>query len=160
VLLVLSTLASLNPVRAEDLLVAGGGRERPHASTRVWIRRATLIAGCATSLVFDTLTTRRGSASGAVEANGIFANSQGQPAWGRMIGIKAGVCAFSAVAQETHTFGAWKTPTADYTWTAINGGMTADYTWTSFHNLAVTDRLKTSLQSAPQLPAAVQSASH
>jgi hypothetical protein len=139
--LVVSSLFASIPAHAEDLLVSGGGRERPPTSKRVWIRRATLIAGCAASLAFDTFTTRRGVAAGAVEANGLLADSQGRPEWGRMIGIKAGSCAVSAVLQETHFFGAWNTPAADYTWTAVNTGIAAEYTWTGFHNLSLAHSL-------------------
>jgi hypothetical protein len=136
-------LAFVQTVHAEDLIVSGGGREHVRPSKRVWIRRATLIAGCAASLAFDSFTTRRGVAAGAVEANGLLADSQGRPEWGRMIGIKAGSCAVSAVLQETHFFGAWNTPTADYTWTAVNTGIAAEYTWTGFHNLSLAHSLST-----------------
>ena len=141
VLLVLSAFASQEVVRGEDLLVSGGGHEHARSSRRVWIRRATLIAGCAASLAFDTVTTRRGVAAGAVEANGLLADSQGRPEYGRMIGIKAGSCAVSAVLQETHFFGVWNTPAADNTWTAVNAGIAAEYTWTGFHNLSLAHRL-------------------
>jgi hypothetical protein len=128
--------------RAEDLLVSGGG-ERPHSSKRVWIRRATLIAGCAASLAFDTITTRRVYGAGGIEANGILADSQGRPQWGRVVGMKAGSCAVSAVLQETHTFGIWQSPAADRTWTFVNLGIAAEYTWAGFHNLSLANSLST-----------------
>ncbi len=130
--LLVGVIPALN---AEDLLVSGGGRERPPTPKRVWFRRATLAAACAASLGFDTITTRRAIANGAIETNGLLANSNGQPAWARMIGFKVGSCAVSAVLQETHTFGAWKTPASDKTWTVINSGIAAEYTWAGFHNL-------------------------
>jgi hypothetical protein len=100
-----------------------------------WIRRATLVAGCAASLVFDTLSTRRAVANGAVEANGLLTGSNGSVSWGRVIGLKASLCGGSAVIQETHVFGSWKTPAADWTWTAVNAGTASVYTWAGFHNL-------------------------
>ena len=111
--------------------------EHPRTPKRVWVRRLTLAAGCAASLVFDTVTTRRAANAGAVETNGLFANSQGQPQWGRMIGIKAALCGASAVLQETHIFRAWQSPAADWTWTGINAGTAAVYSWAGWHNLQV-----------------------
>jgi hypothetical protein len=121
-------------LHAEDLLVSGGG-EHPRTSKRVWIRRATLVAGCAASLAFDTITTRRAFAAGAIETNSLLADSQGRPQWSRIIGVKSAGCAASAILQETHIFGTWKTPTADHAWTFLNLGVTAEYTWAGFHNL-------------------------
>jgi hypothetical protein len=102
-----------------------------------WIRRATLVAGCAASLAFDTLSTRRAVASGAVESNGLLANSNGSVSWGRVIGLKAGLCGGSALLQETHVFGLWKTPAADWTWTVANAGTATVFTWAGFHNLSL-----------------------
>ena len=135
VLIALSGLTSVQVLKAEDLLVSGGGRERPPTPKRVWIRRVTLAAGCAASLAFDTITTRRATANGAIETNSLLAGSNGQPAWGRVIGFKVGSCAATALLQETHTFGTWKTPASDKTWTGINLGIAAEYTWAGFHNL-------------------------
>jgi hypothetical protein len=102
-----------------------------HPSKRVWIRRITMGAACAASLGFDTFTTRRAVSAGAVETNGLLANAQGRPAWGRIIGIKAGLCAASAYVQEQSK----STPRNDWTFTAVNLGVTAGYTWVGFHNL-------------------------
>lgn len=125
--------SSLRTLSAADLLDS----EHPRTPKRVWIRRATLVAGCAASLAFDTLTTRRAVSAGAVESNGLFANSQGQPQWGRMIAIKAGLCGVSAVLQETHIFKTWETPAADWTWAGINAATTGIYSWAGWHNLQV-----------------------
>jgi hypothetical protein len=108
---------------------------RQHPSKAKWIRRATLVAGCAASLAFDTLSTRRAVASGAVESNGLLANSNGSVSWGRVIGLKSGLCGGSALLQETHVFGLWKTPAADWTWTMANAGTATVFTWAGFHNL-------------------------
>ena len=104
---------------------------------RKWVRRVTLVAGCAASLGFDTLSTRHAVANGAVESNGVLAGSQGSPAWGRMIGLKAGLCGASAVFEETHTFRQWDSPAADWTWTGVNAATASAYTWAGFHNLSL-----------------------
>jgi hypothetical protein len=138
----------MQAVYAEDLLVSGGGREHSRSTKGVWIRRVTLIAGCAASLAFDTITTRRAAAAGGVEGNGILADSEGRPQWGRVIGLKSGSCAASSVLQETHMFGAWKGPNADPVWTGVNLGITAEYTWAGFHNLNLANTM--SAASAPK----------
>jgi hypothetical protein len=115
--------------------------ERPptvQKSHRVWVRRVTFLAACAASLGFDALTTRSAVASGAVEGNPMLAGPQGSPNWGRVIGFKLGFAGVSAVLQETHTFGLWKSPNADWTWTAVNAGTASVYTWAGFHNLELT----------------------
>lgn len=112
-----------------------------HTPKRISIRRATLVAGCAASLIFDTLTTRRAINAGAIESTGIFANAQGHPQWGRMIGIKAGFCGATAILEETHVFHAWKNPNADWTWTAVNAATASVYAATGLHNLKLANDL-------------------
>ena len=118
---------------AADLIVAG----RSRTPKRAWIRRATLAAGCAASLLVDTVSTQRATAAGAVERNPLFSDSQGRPQWGRIAGIKAGFCGVSAIMQETHVFRTWQGPRSDWTWTGINAGTTAVYTWAGIHNLGL-----------------------
>lgn len=84
------------------------GGDVEHSPERTWIRRATLVAGCAASLLFDTLTTQRVAAAGGIEGNRLLSNAQGRPQWGRIVGVKAGLCGVSAILQETHVFGVWK----------------------------------------------------
>jgi len=136
-ILLIGLMLALSSPGAEMVLE----KPHPHPSKRLWIRRATLIGGCAASLVFDTLSTRRATNAGAVESNGLFANPQGSPQWGRMIGIKVGLCAAAAIMEETHVFHAWKNPNADWTWTGVNAATTAVYTWTGFHNLKLANDL-------------------
>jgi hypothetical protein len=126
---------STSAVSAADLF----NSEHPRTK-RAWIRRATLAAGCAASLVFDTWSTRRATAAGAVETNGLFANSQGQPQWGHMIAIKAGACGVSALVEETHLFHSWRSPAADWTWTGINAGTAGVYSWAGWHNLRLAQK--------------------
>jgi hypothetical protein len=120
-------------------LPAGDLAEASHTTKRVWIRRITLAAGCAASLGFDTITTHRAVSAGAMETNGLLADSQGRPQWGRVIGIKAGACAASAFMQERHT--SWQGPRSDWTFTGVNLGVTAGYTWAGFHNLGISNSL-------------------
>ena len=114
--------------------------EHPSTPKRVWIRRITLGAACAASLGFDTVTTHRAVSAGAAETNSLLADSQGRPAWGRVIGIKAGACVASAFLQERAHRNEW-------TFTGVNIGVTAAYTWVGLHNRQVTeDLLKNSKQ--------------
>lgn len=128
--------SSISALSAADLLDS----EHPRTPKRIWLRRVTLVAGCAASLVFDTLSTRKATNAGAVETNGLFANSQGQPEWGRMFALKAGVCGASAVLQETHIFRTWETPAADWTWTGINAGTAGVYSRAGWHNLHIAQK--------------------
>ncbi|HLH40644.1 MAG TPA: hypothetical protein VKX39_15950 [Bryobacteraceae bacterium] len=114
--------------------------EHPRTPRRIWVRRLTLAAGCAASLAFDTWSTQRAVSAGALEANRLFANPQGQPQWTRMISIKAGVCGASAILQETHLFRTWESPAADWTWTGVNAGAAGLYSWTSWHNFSLASR--------------------
>src|SRR5215467_9548731 len=101
--------------------------EHPQTSKRVWIRRITLGAACAASFGFDTLSTRRAVAAGAVETNGLLADSHGHPKWGKMIGIKAGMCASSAFFEEFHS--AQRPARNDWTFVGVNSAVTAGYSW-------------------------------
>lgn len=135
-LIALSTPA----LRAQEF-IERAPKEESSSSKRKWIRRVTLAATCAASLAFDSLTTRRAVAAGAMEENGLLSNSQGSPAWGRVLGVKAAACGISTVIEETHTFGVWNSPKSDWTWTAMNVGTASMFTWAGFHNLAVADKL-------------------
>jgi hypothetical protein len=126
-------------LRAEDLAI--GFTHHSRTSKRVWIRRATLAAGCAASLALDTWSTHRALQAGAIETNPLLANSQGTTNWARTIGLKAGVCGVSALLQETNTFHTWRSPNADWTWTGVNAATTAAYTWTSIHNFGLANQL-------------------
>ena len=125
---------SITAVSAQNLVERAPTQ---HTSKAKWIRRATLIAGCAASLAFDTLSTRRALANGAVESNGLLSNPNGSVSWGRVVGLKAGFCGVSAAMQETHVFGLYNTPKSDWTWIALNAGTASVYTWAGFHNLSL-----------------------
>jgi hypothetical protein len=133
----LLVVSSTPALVAQNLIETGGGREHERSSKRTWIRRATLAASCAASLLFDSVSTQRATAAGGVERNGLFAGPQGNPQWGRIISVKAGLCGASAVLQETHVFGAWQSRNADWTWTGVNLATTSAYTWAGVHNLGV-----------------------
>ena len=122
-------------MKAEDLAVRSASAEHSRTPKRVWIRRATLAAGCAASLALDSWSTHRALASGGVEMNPVLANSQGRANWSRAIGFKAGACGLSAILQETNTFHAWSGRNADWTWTGFNAATAAGYTWVARHNL-------------------------
>ncbi len=84
-----------------------------------WIRRATVSAACVAS-AFDAATTRHLS-----ETNPILSR-QGNPAWGRIISLKIGVCAGSIYMQEKVK--------ADKTFTGVNIGTAAVFTAAGIHN--------------------------
>jgi hypothetical protein len=113
--------------------------ERPSTPARVWVRRITLGAACAASLVFDPITTNRAVSAGAVEGNGLLANSQGRPRWGLMFGIKTATCVASGFLQERYAFR--DASRNDWTFTGINVGLAAAYTGVGLHNLRLADDL-------------------
>ncbi|GEM_PF-1755717 len=113
--------------------------EHPATPKRVWVRRITLGAACAASLGFDTVSTHRAVIAGAVETNGLLADSQGRPQWGRVIGIKAGACAASAFLQERHY--SWSSPRSDWTFTGVNLSTTAAYAFVGIRNLKLANDL-------------------
>ena len=152
ILVGLLVFSSVPSMFAENLIESGGGIEHSRAPKRTWIRRITLGASCAASLWFDTMTTQRATTAGAVESNGLFSGSGGNPQYGRMIGLKAGFCGISALLQETHTFGAFQSPKADWTWTGVNLGTTGLYTWAGFHNRAVAASLQPSAAQPQSVP--------
>lgn len=96
----------------------------------------TLAAGCAASIAFDTWSTRRAISAGGVEQNGLLSNSQGDPLWGRTMGIKAGLCGATLLMQEKHFLSV-----DDRTWIGINAATAGVYTWVGFHNLKLASEL-------------------
>ena len=122
--------------------MAADSAEHPVASKRVWIRRITMATACAASLGFDTVSTHRAVAAGAIETNGLLAGAQGRPQWGRMIGIKAGVCGGSVFFQEKES--RRENPQIDWTFTGVNLGVTAGYTWAGVRNLRLANDLSKS----------------
>lgn len=125
-------------LRAQDFIERA---PRHFSFKRTLIRRVTLVAACAGSLAFDTLSTRRAASAGAVESNRLLAGAQGNPSWGRVVGMKAAFCGAAAVMEETHTFGIWNTPKSDWTWSAVNAATASVYTWAGFHNLKLANDL-------------------
>lgn len=111
-----------------------------------WIRRATLAASCAASLIFDTYATNAAVSAGAVEGNALLAGGQGRPRWGLTFGLKAATCAGSAVLQESGWFRRPGSEISDWKWTAINSATAGGYTWAGFHNLSLSRRLRAEAQ--------------
>ncbi len=104
------------------------------AEGRHWLRRVTLAASCTSSL-WDIETTRTAVARGAREANGFFADSAGNPRWGRIIGVKAGLCLGMAAAQEI-VFRKSEVP-----WTPLNTGLAGYFTVIALRNRGVANGL-------------------
>jgi hypothetical protein len=65
------------------------------AAEHRWLKRLTAIGVCAVSGA-DLATTAIGVSRGGHETNGLLAHN-GQPLWGRMIGINAGACGAAIV---------------------------------------------------------------
>ena len=97
-----------------------------------WLRRATLAAACAASF-WDLQTTHAGAALGARESNPLFADPQGRPRWGRIVGFKAGACAASFVAEERFSRGG----PSDRFWVGINAATAATFSAIAVRNLRI-----------------------
>jgi hypothetical protein len=127
--------------RALALVVCLCGPATAQASGKgVWLRRATLAAACAASF-WDVRTTRTAVSLGALERNRLLAGPDGKPRWGRMIGIKAGLCAGSAAAQELRLFVPSK-PLGDAAWTAANAAIAGSFVRLSLGNRRVAGELR------------------
>ncbi len=105
------------------------------AEGRHWLRRAALAASCAASF-WDVQTTRTAVARGAREANGLFADAAGNPRWGRIAGIKAGLCLGMVAAQEV-VFKKSHVP-----WTPLNTGLAGYFSVIALRNRAVANGLE------------------
>ena len=100
-----------------------------------WARRLTLAASCAASL-WDVQTTAAAISRGGRESNGLFSDPQGRPRWGRMIGLKAGLCGALVVAQESKLAGR-RSQFKDNFWTGANAGLTTRFTVSAIRNNSV-----------------------
>jgi hypothetical protein len=119
------------------------------------LRRITLAASCAASF-WDYQTTAEAARYGASEQNGLLADGNSRPRLGLILGVKAGVCAASAISQETRLFGR-KTGFTEMLWTGMNTSLAARFTATSLHNLSVIHVLQQQAASPmPQSPTAGQ----
>ena len=105
-----------------------------------WLRRLTLGASCATSF-WDVQTTRTAVGYGAQEGNALFANGRGEPRWGRMIGVKVGLCAGMFVGQEVMDRNRRSAGT-DYAWSGVNAALTIRNSVASLHNLRVASQVR------------------
>ena len=99
---------------------------------RHWLRRLTLAAACAASF-WDAHATTVAVRAGARETNRLFADPQGRPRWGRILGFKAGACAASFVVQERFD----RRRNADPFWTGINAATVGLFSTAAIRNLKV-----------------------
>jgi hypothetical protein len=118
--------------------LCGGARAETKPAT--WLRRATVAAACAASF-WDMQTTRTGVRYGGREGNAFLADAQGRPRWGRMAGVKAGLCGGMMLAQE---LGARRTgkSKASYAWAGTNAALAARFLSVSLQNRRATAVLK------------------
>jgi hypothetical protein len=105
-----------------------------------WFRRLTLAASCASSF-WDLRTTRTAIGFGAQEANPLFVNRSGDPRWGRMVGVKIGLCAGMAAGQELLDRNR-RSAAADYAWSGVNAALAIRHTGAALHNLRVADQMR------------------
>lgn len=118
--------------------VCGAGQ----AETRpgMWLRRLTMAGACAASF-WDLQTTRTAVGYGGVESNRWLADAQGKPRWGRMVGMKIGVCAGTALAQELGARYMKKSSTS-YAWAGMNAALTARFVSVALSNRRMTGVLR------------------
>jgi hypothetical protein len=109
--------------------------EQPRARHH-WIRKITWAAGCAASY-WDARTTATAIRRGALEANPLLADAQGAPRWGRIAGIKAGICGGTLLVESVV---ARRNPPEGY-WIAINSGIAAAFAGAAIHNIEVSNRI-------------------
>lgn len=105
-----------------------------------WLRRLTLGASCVTSF-WDVQTTRTAVRYGAQEGNAFFANGRGEPRWGRMIGVKVGLCAGMFVGQEMMDRKRTSAGT-DYAWSSVNTALAIRNSVASLHNMRVANQVR------------------
>ncbi len=115
------------------VFAAGAGAQERSASTLKWVRRGTLAASCGTAMGFDTWALHRAVSQGA-RLSGLYADSQGKPRYGLMLGINGASCAFSAFLQERHKD--WSNG-SEMIWIIENSAATGLFTWTGIHLLNV-----------------------
>jgi hypothetical protein len=122
------------------LLTVAPGFSQEAASSKVrWLRRLTLGAACAASF-WDVRSTQSALASGAVEANPLFSDRNGNTRMGRMIGFKIGACAGLGLVQELRLFG--RSRNAETGWIAANTAMAGAWVAIVARNKAVESSLK------------------
>lgn len=127
----------LPAVRVLTLLLGSALFASAAAPSRL-IRRLSLAAVVAAEAM-DAYSTHLAVANGAGEANPLLARN-GQPIWGRIIGVKIGIVAGVAFAQEfSFRKGA---PSHDRLWTLSNSLIVALVIFAAQHNFALADQLK------------------
>lgn len=115
----------------------GSAQERSGAGL-TWLRRATLVTGCAAGMAFDTWAMKQAAADG-VRLTGLYGDSQGRPRYGLMIGLNGAACAVSAFFEERHKH--WSTG-SQWVWIAENSASTGISIWTGIHLLHLGDQAK------------------
>jgi hypothetical protein len=125
---------------AAALVVCFSAAAHAESKRGPWLRRLTLAALCASSL-WDLQTTCIAVGYGAQEANSLFVNRNGDPRWGRMLGVKVGLCTGMAVGQEVLDR-SHRSATAEYAWSGVNTAFAIRYSSAAVHNVRVADQMK------------------
>jgi hypothetical protein len=100
------------------------------------LRRVSLASACAASF-WDYATTAEGSALGAVERNSLLARRDGRPRLGLMLGLKIGMCGFSALSQESRAMRAFRGGAMEKVMTGVNFAMAANFARAAIRNRGV-----------------------
>jgi hypothetical protein len=116
-------------------VLQAAAEERPKTRHH-WIRKITWAAGCAASY-WDARTTATAIRRGAVEANPLLSDARGAPRWGRIAGIKAGICGGTLLAESVV---ARRDPPDRY-WIAINSGIAAAFAGAAIHNMELSSKI-------------------
>lgn len=112
-----------------------------------WLRRATLVSSCVAGTVINNWALHELASQPNVTLSGPFL-SNGKPHYGALIGIGAGSCAFSAVAQETNIFGR-HTRRSDLIDTFWNLGATGLGVWETYRFRSLTDQARAAQRLQP-----------
>jgi hypothetical protein len=117
------------------VVVCSNAYAQPGGGSKL-LRRVSLASACAASL-WDFETTREGAALGAVERNPLMAGRDSRPRLGLMLGLKIGMCGFSALAQESRAMSAFRSGTMEKVMTGVNFAMAANFARVAIRNRSV-----------------------
>jgi hypothetical protein len=117
------------------VVVCSNAYAQPGGGSKL-LRRVSLASACAASF-WDYATTREGAALGAVERNSLMAGRDSRPRLGLMLGLKLGVCGFSALAQEGRAMRALRGGAMEKVMTGVNFAVAANFARVAIRNRSV-----------------------
>jgi hypothetical protein len=117
------------------IVVCTNAYAQPSGGSRL-LRRVSLASACAASF-WDYATTREGAALGAVERNPLMAGHDSRPRLALMLGLKIGMCGFSAFAQESRAMRAFRSGPMEKLAAGVNFAMAANFARVAIRNRSV-----------------------